>query len=60
MGGTRYVRKIPIPRLPDPGKRVRASTYAAGTQTSTVMSTTVSPTSAVFWTQTAKFVCSKR
>src|SRR5947209_10280018 len=32
VGGTRYVRKMPMPSAPDPGNRVRARTYAAGTR----------------------------
>jgi hypothetical protein len=54
------VRKIPIPRLPDPGKRTRARAYAAGTQMRTVTSTTAPPTSAVLVTHVEKFVFSKR
>src|SRR5438132_845400 len=60
VGGTRYVRKIPIPSAPEPGNFVRASTYAAGTQITTVTSTTSAPTSTVFRSHWAYGVCSKR
>jgi hypothetical protein len=60
VGGTRYVRKMPMPSVPEPGNFVRDSTYAAGTQMSTVMMTTARPTWAVFETHVLKFVRSKR
>src|SRR5207244_13140046 len=51
---------MPIPSDPDPGNCDRASTYAAGTQMTTVMTTTASPTSPVLRTQVLKFVLSNR
>ena len=44
VGGTRYVRKIPIPSISPQPRAHRASEYAAGTATRRVMTTTARPT----------------
>ncbi len=44
VGGTRYVRKMPTPRLRPTRPESRASAYPAGIATASVIKTTMTPT----------------
>jgi len=48
VGGTRQVRKIPIPTVSPHLPAIRAGLNAAGTAGSTVMTMTAAPTSSVY------------